>query len=187
MSGTTNGTLDLSTLEVFQEPQEEVQHEQEDQTHTGHARPVQTPDQNRGEQGQKQGEGDLKLEPGMLIFTPQAILSPTKNPAPTQPISSTQATNPTPAPYAPAQLDQMSQLAATVHKLVDEVQLLKSQLNRPSEVAASSVVTDALSSLSDKLEHVSVKIQGHNNYVALIKANLPFFAWPLRKSVQERT
>ncbi|KAL3777849.1 hypothetical protein ACHAWO_012168 [Cyclotella atomus] len=106
------------------------------------------------------------FQPGMLIHTPQANQSSPKRQrlTPPHPITS-------PAPTTMLS-NQIEKLITTINTLQSEFQLMKKELSqRPSDVTATSVITDALSSLSDKMEGMSADVKNKSEVISAIKTS----------------
>eukprot|EP00956_Cyclotella_meneghiniana_P033710 scaffold98469_cov63-Cyclotella_meneghiniana.AAC.7 len=105
------------------------------------------------------------FQPGMLIHTPQADTTPPKRPRLSPPRSNLH----TPTT---AQSSQIDKLIVAVNTLQNETKLMKEEMSkRPTNIAVPSVITDALSSLSDKVEHVAADAKSKHMDIATLKAN----------------
>jgi hypothetical protein len=105
-------------------------------------------------------------QPGILIHTPQANQPSPKRQCftPPHPITS-------PAP-ATTLSNQIEKLITTVNTLQTEFQLMKKEfLQHPADIIAPSVITYALSSLSDKMDGVSAEVKSKSEDIAALKSS----------------
>jgi hypothetical protein len=111
------------------------------------------------------------IQTGMLIHTPHTIQSPPRmEQQMAQQETQRHLRSPTTS-RAPSrtQFDNLMTIVTNLHK---EIQLIKTELSkRPADVTVSSEITDALSSLSDRMENVSAEIRSKTDDIATLKTN----------------